>query len=252
MGEVTYSGRGFTGAYDAQWKHARAVYGKDDLASLIKPAEVTPSASPGFALEVARFWLGVAPACVERAIEAADTGPWSSGSATQAATGTTWIHKALADQVLERLRDGKLVAEEDIAVVGARSPLAAGILRTLTNMFVAIKAGALNLLPTMTESGIPLLNPNGCRLFWDSAHSCASGCSGSLASVTTAEKWSAFKDGAREGARDAAHAAGEAAGFVAATAGQAIGSGVSGFFGELGVVNVALIGLGGYIAVRIL
>lgn len=251
MSERTYQGRGFTDAYIAQYQKALGLYGQDELASTLSPARVTPRVSGALALEIARFWLAVAPACVRRALEGADPDhPWLV--VTNYAGSTTWVHRHLAEQAIDRLQAGKLIDEQTIKIIGSRSETAADILRALEDMFFAIKNGSVGPLPRTTSIGRIVMQPVQGRLFWDSARRCATSCSGSTASVTADEKWSEFKEAIKEQARAVAEAAGEAAGFVAATAGQAIGSGVGGFIGELGIVNVALIGAGAYVAVKVL
>ncbi len=212
---------------------------------------MTPAVSGAFALELAKFWLGVAPACVRRALEGADPDhPWLV--VTNAATSTTWIHKAAAETAIDRLREGKLVDDQTVKVIGSRSPTAAEIIRALGDMFLAIRVGAVGPWPRPDGRGHVIMQPVQGRLFWDSASRCARSCAGSTASVTAEEKWRAFKDAVKESARAVAEAAGEAAGFIAATAGQAIGAGVGGFFGELGVTNIAIIGAGAFVAWRFL
>lgn len=242
MTTVALSGQGFVESHLRSFNRALALYGQDELAGSIKPARVTPSTSAAYALEVARHWLAVAPACVRRAMEAANTDtPFTPVS--NASGSSTWLSKAFAEKLIDKLQAGELINEEDIKVVGALSPLAAGILRDLKAQFTAIHAGywGLGRIALGGEShGQPVMEALQTRMFWDAARRTATGCSGSTASVTAEEKWDAFKDGAKESARAIADAAGSAAGFIAATAGQAIGAGVGGFLGELGVVNVAL------------
>lgn len=254
MSAITLQGNGFTDAHIRSFKRAIALYGQDELASGIEPRRVTPYVAADYALEVARFWLQVAPACVRRALEGADPDhPWLV--VTNAAESTTWVHKAMAEKAIERLRAGELVDDETMRIIGARSPLAAGILRDLQSMFHAIRDGwwdASSLFGRTGTGGRPVMGMLSGRYFWDHARSCANGCGGSTASVTAEEKWDTFTAAVKENARAVAEKAGEAAGFIASTAGQAIGSGVGGFFSELGVVQTALLGGGLFLAWKVL
>lgn len=242
MSAITLKGQGFMDAHTRAFKRALVLYGQDELASGIEPHRVTPSVAADYALEVAKFWLGVAPTCIRRALEGADPDhPWLV--VTNASESTTWIHKAMAEKAIEQLRAGELVSEESVKVIGARSPLAAGILRDLQSMFVAIRDGwwdPSSLFGRASSNGHPVMGALMGRYFWDAARRCAAGCGGSTASVTAEEKWDTFKVAVKERAREVAEAAGNAAGFIASTAGQALGSGISGFIHELGIVNTAI------------
>ena len=254
MSAITLQGQGFTESHLRAHSKAIALYGRDELASGIEPRRTTPSVAADFALEVAAFWLRVAPRCIERALEGADPDhPWLVVS--NAMESTTWVHKAAAERAISRLREGKLVDEDTVKLIGSRSPLAAGIVRDLQSMFVAIRDGwwdPSSLFGRASVSGVPVMGPLMTRYFWDAARRCATGCAGSTASVTAEEKWDTFKVAIKENAREVAEKAGAAAGFIASTAGEAIGSGVSGFIDELGVVNTLLAAGGLYLAWKVL
>lgn len=252
MSQVTLAGQGFTQSHERAHAAALKLYGQDELAGSIFPARVTPSVSAPLALEIAEHWLRVAPACVERAIEAASTRLYGSDS---------WNvnpYRPLAYQpgiIFSLLEARVLVREEDIKGIGERSPVAASILRGLRDMFTAIKTGYWGLgriALSGSAKGRPVMEAVQTRMFWNAERAVAFGCSGTDASVTTEEKWQAFKEGAIEGARDAAEVAGKAAGAIAATAGQVVGAAGKGFLSGLGLGNVVILGAGAFVAWKVI
>lgn len=250
---ATFQGDRFLDAQLAQHRRAIELYGQDELASGIEPRRVTPAIAADFALELAKWWMGVAPNCVRRALEGADPDhPWLV--VTNAAESTTWIHKAMAEATIDKLRAGELADDEAMRVIGSRSPLAASILEGVAEMHFAIKIGYWDFGPfgRTGTMGRPVMSALGCRAFWNALRKTASGCGGSTASVTAEEKWQTFKAAANERARELAETAGKAAGFVAATVGQSIGAGVGGFFGELGIVQTALFAGGVFLAWKVI
>lgn len=237
-GAVTYHGRDFVLARDRQRKRALDLYGQDEFASAIEPrGSLIPKTSAPYALEVARSWMAMAPPCVEKAIEGSSAGA---------------LVKVAAYRALEALKVGNLAPEAEVKFIGQEVPLAADILRSLGGMFFGIASANSFPFSFTSDGGHPVMAPTATRLFWDSCGRVAIACGGTDASVTADERWEAFVEGAREGAINASRVAGEVAGKIAATAGQALGAGVGGFFGELGVVNVVIVGAGIYVATRIL
>ncbi len=85
------------------------------------------------------------------------------------------------------------------------------------------------------------LSTTGNVRFWSAAQLWASTISQTDATVTTAEKFDAFKEGAKEGFKDVAETAGSAAGEVSETFGEAVGRAFRGFFSNVGVAGLALI-----------
>ena len=242
--DVTFKGVEWTDAKRRQRAKALALYGQDEPASAVPPRLVLPATSKAFALEIARWWHPAASHAMTAAIQA------SPDTQTLFLLTVEKQMITLARNSAEILRNGGVVADEDIAWIGRVAPMAAQLLRGVRAMYSAI---ALPVWPARTTAdGRPIMSPYATRSFWDAQDAVALACYGSGAVYTASEGWNDFTDGARAALNAVADAAGRAAGAVAGAIGRAAGTGIGAFLDEVGIIPIA-IGAGGlYVAWRFL
>lgn len=234
-----------------QRDRALALHGRDELASVIEPARTVPLASAAYALACLEFWhASVLKPAVEKSLEGYNTdadcigsiaSPWHYGGRLAWNAQPPKLSYALADRI---------GAEE-----GCGDPLAARMVRATLTAYHAILMGS----PVSAffgnrkaADGTVVMDPVSAKRFWDATRTIAGDAqAAAFGAVTDAERWAAFKEGAEEGGKAASRAAGEFAGNVLRVAGEAAAEGVKGLVDGLGLMNVALIAGGAYVAFKV-
>lgn len=116
-----------------------------------------------------------------------------------------------------------------------------------TQMIIAIKTGVI--APSYNSEGLACLSAPEAWLVWNGAQKLATIYQSLSAdtSIPWSESWDAIKAGAHEGLGNV----GEFAGGIAAGVGEGAGSLLGGFFKGFGIVNLAVIGGGIYLATKV-
>jgi hypothetical protein len=153
--------------------------------------------------------------------------------------------KAVADEWLAAIMSKR----EELNDVGQLKNASEGIFEA----FTAVKLGASSHSRT-SDTGIKVLDPHSTKLYWSGLSRSAIAMSTLLsgAQVTFSEKRTAALCGAKEGLNSAAEAAGTAAGVVAGSIGAALGKGVGSLLDEIGLIKIAIVGGGFWVASKVL
>lgn len=223
------------------------MYGNDDAARYIPPiqSKMLPATSAAYALECVKTLHTMLGTAMEHLLD-------ESSNELTAYRDKMVVCATLTREAASELRTGKLPADldEKARAVANCSLTAAEGLRELYDSYVAIKAGAF--ANRQSSNGYRIMDAVDNRLFWDASEGVAKSINAAHLAVTSDEKWAAFREGAKEAATAVAETAGKAAGAVVSVAGTALGKGIGSFFDELGIVKIAILGAGGFIAWRVL
>jgi hypothetical protein len=210
---------------------AVALFGQDSEASAIARA-VRPYTPPEYAELVYHDWGQTFHALVAREAD------------SERSLG------GISSEVIRRAREEKRTfTEQEASLIHADSgmPLSLAMSRALNKAFAASRGST-----RVNEFDVTCLSGQTCHVFWDELDTYGINAGAVRASVTSGERWSTLVGALQDNAERAAEFIGEAAAKTLRETGRALGSGVGGFFGELGVVDSAILIGAGYLAFRIL
>lgn len=219
-----------------QMSAAADLYGRDAQATAASSGESIPWTPPSYAELVYNDWGDIYHEAALQAVDKEGDSIFTRGIVEEAQSRKL----TLSDYDLETIgrHEDQGVAWRDLKTITFA-------MRTAYDSFHQSTRG--------NPAGVKCLNANSASKFWREGIGYFAATAGLLRVLREPEsRWSRFRVEIEGYLEDVGDATGRVAANVLATGGRALGSGVSGFFGELGIVNSVIFLGAGYVAYKVL